>query len=166
MRSPSIVKCSVKVSSAECRPSVNHVPELIPGRGHQSRESGEYIPARREPNPVRVLSSRAGVVIPGRVVNPAAGVNPGWLVAHPSEQNWVLHQHSWNSPAFFLLGFLSTRPGEQCSGSHPGAIFPWVGRGASRSALVPGVTGCELATYRSYLGLSDPLTPHTSLSPF
>ena len=53
-----------------------------------------HIPARREPNPERVLSSRAGVVIPGRVVNPAAGVNPGWLVAHPSEQNWVLHNIS------------------------------------------------------------------------
>ena len=79
----------------------NHVRELIPGRGHQPRESGEHIPARREPDPECVLPFRTRVVIPGRGRHPGQGCEPGRKGLAPG--SWCPSRVRSRAPLTFWL---------------------------------------------------------------
>jgi hypothetical protein len=93
-----------------------------------------HIPARREPNPERVLSSRAGVVIPGRGRHPGQGCKPGRKGLTPGSPGQIpggdsnILVNRFQFPAFFrsslnvstCLQPVFSHPGWRADGLYPG----------------------------------------------
>ena len=93
-----------------------------------------HIPARREPNPERVLSSRAGVGIPGRGRHPGQGCKPGRKGLTPGSPGQIpggdsnILVNRFQFPAFFRSSLnvstcvqpVFSHPGWRADGLYPG----------------------------------------------